>query len=112
MLVLQQFQQSLQIREVQLPLYISCGGGHQVAVIESFSRSTDRSQKIIQVRLLLRQAESQPLGENLMMAVAQSPVRILRSQHSEQHVMAVSPGGSVPERCQVDEAAKYGRHLR
>jgi len=59
-------------------------------VIERLARSSGRVQVFIQVGLLLRQAEAQPFGEYLMVAVAQSTVGLLRTQNPQQGVVTVS----------------------
>jgi hypothetical protein len=49
-----------------------------VVIVEEFPGISGIPQVVIQVGLLLREAEPQPLRENLMMAVTKTTVGVLR----------------------------------
>lgn len=70
MLETEQLQQRLQIRKVQLPLYLMGRIRRDIAIGCQVQRGLRLDQVFIQIGLLARQAETQPLGKNLMMTVA------------------------------------------
>jgi len=83
-----------------------------MAVVECGARTPAGTQVIVQIGLLLRQAELQPFGEHLMMAIAQCPIGGLRPENPQKFFVTVSAGGRVPQRCQEGQAPKNGWYLR
>jgi len=67
---------------------------------------------LVEVRLLFRQAERDPLGKSLMMAVAQGPVSIFRAQQGTQGNLKVTIGGRISQRRQIDEPPENSGNLR
>ncbi len=52
-----------------------------MAVIMCLPRTPGGAQILVQIRLLVRQTEAQPLRKNLVMAVPQRPFGVLFSQN-------------------------------
>jgi len=65
----QQFQQRLQIREVELTFHLVRGTRSDVAIRHQFKRRTGCDQVLIEIGLLLGKREAEPFGKNFVMAV-------------------------------------------
>ena len=112
MLELQQLQQRLQIRKVEFAFHVAGRGRRQVAILGEWLPVPGRGQVLVQVRFLLRQAETQPLRENLVVAVAQDPVRVFRPQEGQQGLVAIAAGPGIPQRRQEGQPCENRRNLR
>ena len=112
MLEAEQLQQGLQVRQVQLALYLMGASWHDVAVRDQVQRGAGCRQILREVGLLLGQREAKPLGEDLVMAVAEGAVGDLAADNLAQRRMHIVTGERVAQGRKKDKATEVGWNSR
>ena len=91
----EQFQQRLQIREVELAFDLVGRTWSDVAIGNQFERGVGFHQVLIEVGFLLGKGEAEPLGKNLVMTVTKGAVCDFAAHDLTEGRMRIEAGQSI-----------------
>lgn len=107
-----ELQHNLEIGEVELALDVVGVQGNDVAVREFRGRSARFPQVFVEIGLLAREVETEPIHEGLVVQVAECAVGSVLSQAVAECGVKVASAGAVAQRTHIGEAAEERRDVR